>query len=178
MGYGFVSGGSTFLQNDTDDAEQLYPPNGSRTEVCQLFQAGQVLVDESVCKASFWIKESSTASGDLKAYIRESDGTLVATSTTILDAGTLTGSFVEHTFDFPSTNIDADDMICLNSDDMTGGIVDASINGSNITNGQMWMKIGGVYSQKTNHALRMSVTYACTSLTQGAVDFYLQIAKE
>ena len=173
--YNFTTSASTFTQNDTDDAEQLYPPAG-RTEVCQLFQAGQVLVGESVCKATFWIRDTTgTAAGDLKAYIRESDGTLVETSTTILDASTLTGSFVEHTFDFPATTIDANDMICLNSDLLTNSNVEVQIDLTNIANGEMWMKIAGVYSQKDPGALRSVVTYGCGGDTQGAVDFYLQV---
>ena len=173
--FNFTTSASTFTQNNTDDEEQLYPP-GSRTELCQRFDAGQVLVGESVCKASFWIRDTTgTAAGDLKAYIRESDGTLVATSTTILDASTLTGSFVEHTFDFPDTTIDATDMICLNSDLLTNSNVEVQINLTNISNGELWIKFAGVYSQKDPGALRTVVTYNCAGDTQGEVDFYLQV---
>ena len=170
--------GSTFTQNSTDDASSISA--GSRQEMCQLFQTGQVLVGESVCKASFWIRdEAGTPAGTLTAMIRQNDGTLVASSTTFLDATTLTGSYVEYTFEFPATAISADDMICLNAEGLTGGYeAKAQYNTADITNGQMWQKLSGVYSQVNPGAMRTTVTYACTPLasdTTGAVDFYLQV---
>jgi len=170
-----TQGGSTFTQSNTNNQEELYSTT-VRTELAQLYQAGQVLVGENVCKASWFIRDTAgTATGDLKAYIRESDGTLVATSTTTLDVSTLTGSYVEHTFDFGDITIDADDMICLNSDEMTNGGVEVQSYNTDITNGLLYLLESGVYNLKTNRSMKMTVTYACAVDTQGAVDFYLQV---
>jgi len=175
VAYGFVAGGSTFTQSNTDNAENLYSTS-VRTEVCQLYQAGQVLIGEDVCKASWFIRDTAgTATGDLKAYIRTSAGVLVATSTTVLDVSTVTAGYLEYTFDFPATTMVADYMICLNSDDMTAGSVDVQSYNTNIANGLMYLQESGVYVLKTNRSVTGTVTYACSSLTQGAVDFYLQV---
>jgi hypothetical protein len=166
-----------FTQSNTDNQEELYSTT-SRTEVCQLYQAGQVLVDEAVCSASWFIRDTAgTATGDLKAYIRESDGTLKpgGTSTTVLDVSTLSGGYVERTFDFNDITIAADDMICLNSDEMTNGVVEVQSYNSNITDGEMYLKESGVYVLKTNRSVTGTVSYACAVDTQGAVDFYLQV---
>jgi len=171
--------GSTFTQSNTDDAEELYGGVTTRTELCQLYQAGQVLIGEDVCKASWFIKDSfGTATGDLKAYIRQSDGTLVATSTTVLDASTLTASHVEYTFEFPATTMVADYMICLNSDDMTAGIANVQLYTSDIANGLVYVVNSGVYVAVPNKSVTGTITYACTPVagdTTGAVDFYLQV---
>jgi len=173
--YNFTQGGSTFTQSNTDNQEELYSTT-VRTELAQLYQAGQVLVGENVCKASWFIRDTAgTATGDLKAYIRESDGTLVATSTTVLDVEDLTASYVERTFDFGDITIDADDMICLNSDEMTNGGVEVQSYNTNISNGLLYLLESGVYNLKTNRSMKMTVTYACAVDTQGAVDFYLQV---
>jgi len=173
--YNFTQGGSTFVQSSSDNQEELYSTT-VRTELAQLYQAGQVLVGENVCKASWFIRDTAgTATGDLKAYIRESDGTLVATSTTVLDVEDLTASYVERTFDFGDITIDADDMICLNSDEMTNGGVEVQSYNTNISNGLLYLLESGVYNLKTNRSMKMTVTYACAVDTQGAVDFYLQV---
>ena len=175
--YNFTQGGSTFTQSNTDNQEELYSTT-SRTEVCQLYQAGQVLVDEAVCSASWFIRDTAgTATGDLKAYIRESDGTLKpgGTSTTVFDVSTLSGGYVERTFDFNDITIAADDMICLNSDEMTNGVVEVQSYNSNIADGEMYLKESGVYVLKTNRSVTGTVSYACAVDTQGAVDFYLQV---
>jgi len=180
VGYGFVSGGSTFLQNDGGDSEDLYPAT-NRTQVGQMFLTGQVLVGEDVVAVSFWIRDAvGGATGTIRAYIRESDGTLIATNTvaTDLDATTLTGSFVEHSFSFVATTIDVDDMIMLSSASVGGNVIKVETQTGDLTDGEVWEQSFGTYAQKTNLKMRMSVTYAPTSLTQGAVDFYLQIAKE
>jgi hypothetical protein len=134
-----------------------------------------------VCKASFFIKHVSGAqTGTLTAMIRQNDGTLVASSTTFLDASTLTSSYVEHTFDFPATTISADDMIMLNSESLTGTTaIKAAVDyGTDITLAQCWNENSSVYAQITPCNVKMTVTYACSPLasdTVGAVDFYLQV---
>lgn len=181
VGYGFVSGGSTFTQASTNDQEQLNTVVTGRTQIGQLYQAGQILVGEDVSKASFFLKcATADATGTLTAFIRREDGTLVASSTTNLDATTITASYVEYTFDFPSTTIVANDMIMISSASLGTSNVDVATNsGANITNGIYMEEYNEVYRDAGKTAsIKMTVTYGVTSLTQGAVDFYLQIAKE
>ena len=152
--------GKTFSQPNTDNQQELYPPTGSsRTEICQLYQTGQVLVGEAVTSASFFIRKNTSAEGDLKAFIREIDGTLVATSTTIIDGDNLTTSYVERTFEFPATTIKANDMICISSELLTSGQVQVHQYNTNITNGLYYMKIGSTYSLDSNTSAKMTVTY-------------------
>ena len=174
VAYGFVAGGSTFSQLSTDNNENLYPPTG-RTEVGQSYQTGQVLIGEDICKASFFIRRVGSTTGTLRAYVRDTTGVLVATSSTTIDASTLTTSYVEHEFTFPNTTIQNNYMITLNSDDLLTGQVDMESLNADITNGLCYMKIGGVWSQIITCAIKMNVQYACSSLTQGSVDFYLQV---
>ena len=180
--YNFSTAGGTgteFIQNDSSDGGNLN--NWQEVQFCQLYQAGHVLIGEDVCKASFYIKQGSgTPGGTITAMIRESDGTLKASSTTFLDATTITGSYVEYTFDFPSTTINADDMICVNTESLTGAFtVVVEFNGANMPNGEMYnTSAAGAYAQIDPGELRQTVTYDCspvTTDTQGAVDFYLQV---
>jgi len=170
--------GSTFIQSNTNTSQDLFSTTVS-TEQCQLYQAGHVLIGEDVCKASWFIQDSGgTATGDLKAYIRQSDGTLVATSTTVLDASTVTGSFVEYTFDFPSTTMLANYMICLSSADMSAGQVAVQSWTTNIANGLLYMLESGTYTAVNPRSTTGTVTYDCSPVTGdtvGAVDFYLQV---
>ena len=179
--YGFSTtggSGSVFTQSNTDNAEDLYSTT-VRTELAQLYQAGQVLIGEDVCKASWFIQDTAgTATGDLKAYIRQSDGTLVSTSTTVLDASTITAGYIEYTFEFPATTMIADYMICLNSTDMTAGAVAVQSYNTDIANGLLYLLESGTYNLKANRSMTGTITYDCTPVTGdtvGAVDFYLQV---
>jgi len=171
-------GGSTFIQSTANTSQDLFSTTVS-TEMCQLYQAGHVLIGQEVCKASWFIQiPAGSCTGDIKAYIKQSDGTLVATSTTVLDASTLTGSYVEHTFDFPVTTMVADYMICLSSADMTSGAIAAQSWTTNIANGLLYMLESGTYTAVNPRSTTGTVTYACSPLTtdtQGVVDFYLQV---
>jgi hypothetical protein len=170
-------GGSTFSQLSTDNNENLYPPTG-RTEVGQSYQTGQVLIGEDVCKASFFIRRVGSTTGTLRAYVRDTTGVLVATSSTTIDASTLTTGYVEHEFLFSDVEILNNYMITLNSDDLLTGQVDMESLNADIPNGLCYMKIAGVWSQIITAALKMNVEYACTPVTgdtQGEVDFYLQV---
>jgi len=174
--YNFAAGGSTFSQLTATGGDDLDPVVTGRTQLGELLQAGQILIGEDVSQASFWIKDPvGGATGTITAYIRQNDGTLLATSTTNLDATTLTGSFVEHTFNFPATTISADDMIMLSTANMGGNIITAESDNVNMANGELWQEYNGVYSQKAVGAMKMTVTYDVTAETQGAVDFYLQV---
>jgi len=176
--YNFTLSSSTFSHPSSGNTEDLDPVVTGRTQLGELLQVGQILVGEDVSKVSFWIKDPvGGATGTITAYIRQNDGTLLATSTTNLDATTLTGSLVEHTFDFPATTISADDMIMLSTANMGGNIISVGSDSSNMANGELWQEYNGVYSQKSVGAMQMTVTYNVTAESQGVVDFYLQIAK-
>jgi len=174
--YNFTSSGSTFSHPSSGATEDLDPVVTGRTQLGELLQAGQILVGEDVSTVSFWIKDPiGGATGTITAYIRQNDGTLLAASTTNLDATTLTGSLVEHTFDFPATTISADDMIMLSTANMGGNIISVGSDSSNMANGELWQEYNGVYSQKSVGAMQMTVTYNVTTESQGEVDFYLQV---
>jgi|TARA_R110000751_G_scaffold211426_1_gene314977 hypothetical protein len=175
-----TSSGSVFTQSNTDDAYHI--GSGQFKELCQLYQTGQTIVGQTVCKASFFMKiavAGSGALGTITANIRRADGTLVQASSTLLNASTLTASYVEYVFDFASTVIAADDMICVNGDGLTGGfeaIVQFWL--TDITNGEMyWLNVTGPYTQQNPGSMKMNVTYACTTSkdTAGEVDYYLQV---
>ena len=174
--YGFTAGGSTFTQSSSDESQELNPGGTGRSQLGQKLLSGQILVGEDVTRASFWITSALGSTGTINAYIREADGTLVATSTTNLDASTLTSSYVEHSFDFPSTTIDANDMIMVSFANGTGSnVIRVQTNGGEITDGELWDEYNSVYAIKGVASMKMTVSYAATVETQGAVDFYLQV---
>ena len=166
---------STFTQSNTDANTFLYA-TAVRTELCQLYQAGQILIGEDVCKGSWFIRDSAqTATGDIKAYIRQSDGTQVEIADTVLDASTVTAGYTEYTFEFPSTAMVANYMICINSDDMTNGSIEVQSFNTDIANGLVYRKEAGSYVANPNSSVTGTITFACGGPTQGEVDFYLQV---
>jgi len=167
---------STFTNSNYDHNLPLYATT-VRTELCQLYQAGQILITENVCKASWFIRDSAqTATGDIKAYVRQADGTQVAISTTVLDASTVTAGYTEYTFEFADVPMVADYMICINSDDMTNGSVEVQdYQSGNIANGLLYRKEAGSYVNEPNASVTGTITYGCATVTQGEVDFYLQV---
>jgi len=176
--YNFSAGGSTFTQSSSDESQELNPGGTGRSQLGQKLLTGQILVGEDVTRVSFWITSALGSTGTINAYIREADGTLIATNTTAtnLDASTLTSSYVEHSFDFPSTTIDADDMIMVSFANGTGSnVIRVQTNGGEITDGELWDEYNSVYAIKGVASMKMTVTYGATPDTQGAVDFYLQV---
>lgn len=174
--YNFTATGSTFLQNLTNNDRQLGPT--ARQELAQQFNAGHVLVGENISTASWWFNNAgSSPTGTIRAFIRQSDGTLIATSSTALDASTTSAGFVKFTFVFPNTTLSAGDMITLSAADMTGGAIDNNIQDTEMTNGMLFetTSTGSSYVQMVAKQMRMEVTYAAATDTQGAVDFYLQV---
>ena len=174
-------GGTTFTQASTDGSEELDGGGGGRAQLGQRYEAGQVLIGEDVCKATFYIASpSETSTGTVNCYIREGDGTLKATSTTTIDASTLTASYDAHEFEFPTTTIAANDMIMVSfaNGDIGSAVIKVAVNAGNIANGEEWEEYGSVYQQKEIASLKQIITYDCTPVTgdtQGAVDFYLQV---
>jgi len=172
--YNFASE-NTFTNSNYDANTFLYATT-VRTELCQLYQAGQILIGESVCKGSWFIRDSAqTATGDIKAYIRQSDGTQVEIADTVLDASTVSAGYTEYTFEFPSTAMVANYMICINSDDMTNGSIEVQSYNADITNGLVYRKEAGSYVANPNSSVTGTITYGCATVTQGEVDFYLQV---
>ena len=174
-------GGSTFTQSSTNDNEELDGGGGGRSQLGQRYEAGHVLIGEDVCKATFYIASpSETSTGTVNCYIREGDGTLKATSTTTVDASTLTASYVAHEFEFPTTTMATNDMIMVSfaNGDIGSAVIKCSTNTGDITNGELWDEYNSVYSQKGVASMKQIITYNCTPVTgdtQGAVDFYLQV---
>jgi len=183
--YGFSTTGgtgSTFTQSSSDSEEECDGGGGGRAQIGQRYEAGHVLIGEDVCKATFYIRSpSATSTGTVNCYLREGDGTLKATSSTSIDASTLTASFVAHEFDFsPAVTIAANDMIFVSfaNGDIGSAVIKTATNAGNIANGQEWEEYNYVYQQKEIASLKQIITYACTPVvgdTVGAVDFYLQV---
>ena len=174
--------GTTFSQPTTNSAYSIGVNPAGREELAQQFNAGHVLVGEDIASASWFIEiDSGSPTGDIKAFIRQADGTEVAESSTTLDASTITGSLVEHTFDFPNTTLSVDEMITISGGSMTDGRVRCSVdNASAMTNGTLYSSdsTGSSYSELSGTQMKMDVVYAATPVTgdtQGAVDFYLQV---
>ena len=57
-------------------------------------------------------------------------------------------------------------------------VIRVATNAGEITNGELWDEYNSVYAEKGTASMKQIITYNVSSLTQGAVDFYLQIAKE
>ena len=80
-----------------------YINNSPRTTmITQIGTAGTFeWLDNETLTLSFWLKRTGVQTGNIQAYQLNSGGTM-STSTTILDSSTLTTSYVEYTFTFPS----------------------------------------------------------------------------
>jgi len=185
IAYGINNGGSTFTQSSTDSSEELDPGGGDttigRSQIGQRYEAGQVLIGEDVFQATFYISSpSETSTGTFNAYIRNGLGVFRRESTNSFDASTLTSSFVAHTFNFSPYEMQADDMIFVSFQDgeIGSAVIKVATNNGNITDGEEWEQYNGTYQQKEVASLKQIISYDPSSLTQGAVDFYLQIAKQ
>jgi hypothetical protein len=170
--------GTTFSQLATNDNRSIQ--NSGRQELAQQMNAGQILVGENIGSVSFWLSDSAgTATGTIRAFIRQSDGTLIQQSSDTLDASTLTGSYVEHSFAFPNTTLSAGDMITISGADMTGGSGTCLTQTTEMTNGKLYdtNSTGSSYSQIVANEMTMTVLYdvSVNTDTQGAIDFYLQV---
>jgi hypothetical protein len=173
--------GTTFTQSLTNDAVSIgnFSVDAGREELAQQMNAGQVLVGENIASASWYLSISGGGSpdGDIKAFIRQADGTLIAESSTVVDADTITALPVKHTFDFPNTTLAATDMITISGGTMTAGRVSCDTNTTEMTNGILWESyaVGTNYVQLVANQMKMEVEYALNMPTQGEVDFYLQV---
>jgi len=177
---------STFTQSD--DNEGFTIQDGGREEITQQMNAGQILVDEEISTVSFFLREETeSTAGIIRAYIRSKPingggGGVIQEAENTLDASELDGTYAEKTFDFPSTTLSVDDMICINATDMTDGVAQVNCDNSGaLTDGKMYNTTtpGSNYNEIAGNKMRFTVTYGTlVSDTQGAVDFYLQIAKE
>ena len=174
--YNFTSSGTAFNQLLTNDHRTLAA--ASRQELAQQFNAGHVLENENICTASFFIKvDTGTPTGTIRSYIRQSDGTEIQESSTVLDASTVTGSFVEYTFNFPNTTLAATNMITIAATDVIGGYVTCQTQTTEMVDGKLYdtNSTGSAYSQLVANEMKMTVEYACSGDSQGEVDFYLQV---
>ena len=174
--YGFTTGGgTTFNQLLTNTTNGM--PDINREEMAQQFNAGHVLVGESICHASFFLDDNAgSPTGTYRAFIRQSDGTLIAESSTTLDATTITGSQAEYSFAFSDVTLSAGDMITLSGSGVSSAC-NVHVQTTEMVNGKLYdtTTTGSGYSQMVTRELKMTVTYGCTGDTQGGVDFYLQV---
>lgn len=170
-------GGGTFNQLLSDDNLGVNP--NTLQEVAQQFNAGHVLVGEDISAASWFLNNDNDApTGNIRCFIRQSDGTLIQESSDTLDASTLTASFVEYSFAFPNVTLSAGDMITLSGAGLGGTLlIIAATQNTEMTNGKLYgtLLTGGPYVQKVAEEMKMTVSYAGTGDSQGAVDFYLQV---
>ena len=187
--YGFSTtggGGTNFEQTSSDGQEELDGGGGGRSQLGQKYLAGQSIVGEPVCSATFYIASPSESStGTVKCYIR--DGTtpfgIRATSTTEtnIDASELTASYDAHTFVFDSTvTINANDLIMVSfaDGDIGSPVIKCRVNAGDMTDGELWDVYGGTYAQKGTASMKQIITYDCvpvTGDTTGEIDFYLQV---
>jgi len=175
--YGFsTAGGSTFDQPLTNTTNGFSCCIG-RQELAQQFNTGHVLVGESISHASFFLNNDATSpTGDIRCFIRQSDGTLIQESSTVLDATTLTASQAEYSFAFPDVVLSAGDMITIAATNVTL-MCNIHNQTTEMTNGKLYetASTGSAYSQMVTKELKMTVTYGSAGDTQGAVDFYLQV---
>ena len=178
--YGFGTSGSTFTQSLTNDGVSIgnFSVDAGREELAQQMNAGQVLVGENIASASWYLSISGGGSpdGPIRAFIREADGTLIATSSTTVDADTITGSPVKHTFDFPNTPLAATNMITISGADMTAGRITCDTNTTEMTNGKLYESyaVGTNYVQLVANQMKMDVVYGVSMPTQGELDLYFQ----
>tara|TARA_R110002051_G_scaffold292462_1_gene357250 strand:+ start:1110 stop:2168 length:1059 start_codon:yes stop_codon:yes gene_type:complete len=170
--------GTTFSQLATNDNRSIQ--NSGRQELAQQMNTGQVLVGENIGSVSFWLSDGGgSPTGTIRAFIRQSDGTLIQESSDTLDASTLTGSYVEHSFAFPNTTLSDGDMITISGADMTGSSATCLTQTTEMTNGKLYdtTSTGSNYSQIVANEMTMTVLYdvSVNTDTQGAIDFYLQV---
>jgi len=180
--YNFTTTGSSTFSQLTSNENYTISLSAGRQELAQQMNTGQVLVDENISTVSFWIRQdgATATTGTIRVFIRQADGTLVQQSSDTLDASTLTGSYVEHSFAFPSTTLSEDDMITVSGADMTGSGIAAcqADNSGELTDGTLYntATTGSSYSQIVGNKMKLTVGYGTlTTDTQGDVDFYLQI---
>jgi hypothetical protein len=178
--YGFTEvAGTVFIQNSGGGGITI-SNGGAREEVAQQFNAGHVLIGETVKKCSFYLSSGiGSPTGDIYAYIRQADGTVIQQSSNSVDASTL-GAITEYEFNFTPAVISTDDMLTCCLDNGTGGgnTITVTTGGGAMTNGTLWKTAtcGTNYVAAGAEQLRMTATYGTsTSDTQGEVDFYLQV---
>ena len=181
--YGFsTTGGANLFEQNLVNSNRGFSAAGPRIELAQQFNAGHVLAGSTIDEVTFQIKGKTapTPTGTVSCYIREADGTLIATSPDTIDMSTLTTSFVTYTFTFPSTALAATDMITTAYAFTNAGETEQETQTTEMTNGKLYgtTTIGSSYVQIVGEEMTMTVTYDVTPVvsdTQGAVDFYLQV---
>jgi len=153
--------GVEFTQSSSNASEEIDPAGNYRAQIGQRFKAGQIIVGGRVTKATFYIAdEAGSAAGTVNAYIREGDGTLKETSTDTYNASTFSSSYVAKTFDFPSTTIDANDMIMVSFANGTGtNKLKVSTNSGEIANGELWEQYNTAYAKKDTNSAKMIIEY-------------------
>ena len=176
-GYNF--GSSSLFEQNLEGTARGFNNGGGRVELAQQFNAGHVLAGSTIKNVTWKIKDSGgSPTGTLSCYIREADGTQVAVSPDTVNMTTLTGSYQTFNFSFPNTTLDATEMLTIAGVFTNSGTTDLRSQATEMTNGKLYAtsSIGSSYSQLVGEEMTMTVTYNLVDDTQGAVDFYLQIA--
>jgi len=181
--YNFTTAGASTFSQLLGGATRTITKGGTREELAQAFNSGHVLEDELIHNASWWIGlDQGSPTGNVQAFIRQADGTVRETSSTTVDASTVSTE-IEYTFNFAgTTTLATDDMITISLDNGLPGGPSNSLfcrtNGTTMTDGTLYQTTspGSSYTEITNTQMKMTVSYgALVSDTQGAVDFYLQV---
>jgi len=180
--YNFTTIGASTFSQLLGGATRSLSSNPGREELAQKFTTGHVLEGEVISNASWWIGlDQGSPTGNVQAFIRQSDGTIRETSSTTVDASSVSTE-IEYTFNFAgTTTLATDDMITITLDNGTGGASNSLFcrtNGTTMTDGILYgtSTAGSSYSELTNTQMKMTVGYgALVSDTQGDVDFYLQV---
>ena len=179
--YGFQETGGTVFSQLTGGGGLTISNGNPREEIAQQFNAGHVLIGETVAKCSFYLSSGAgSPTGNISAHIRQADGTNRQTSLETVDASTV-GAETEYNFTFTPTVIAEDDMItcCLDNGTGTASNTITCVMGSGtMTNGTLYKATacGSGYAEVSGEQFKMTATYGTfTSDTQGEVDFYLQV---
>lgn len=171
-------GSSSLFDQPLEGTARGFNNGGGRVELAQQFNAGHVLVGTTIHNVTFKIGNiAGGPTGTMSCYIREADGTLIATSPDTVDMTTLTVAYQTFNFSFPNTALAATDMITIAGSFTNAGTTDQRTQGTEMTNGKLYATstVGSGYAQLVGEEMTMSVSYDLTTDTQGAVDFYLQV---
>jgi hypothetical protein len=171
-------GSSSLFDQPLEGTARGFNNGGGRLELAQQFNAGHVLVGTTINNVTFKIGNiGGGPTGVLSCYIRESDGTLIATSPDTVDMTTLTVPYQTFNFSFPNTALAATDMITIAGAFTNAGTTDQRTQATEMTNGKLYATstVGSGYGQLVGEEMTMTVSYNLTTDTQGAVDFYLQV---
>jgi len=144
--------------------------NNAREEMAQQFTTGHVLVNQYISQCTWFLSKSlGSPSGNMFAYIRESDGTTKEQSSNSVDASGISG-IAEYTFTFSGdTKLLVDEMLTICLDNGTGGAgntIACTSGGGAMTNGQLYKNsaCGSGFTAINDEQMKMSATYSAAPI--------------